>query len=123
MKRKKIVLSIVLVVTHLGVFLVGSTIGAMNGKKAYSIASFRENEHVLLSNYVYYRDIALGIKSGDVNRARCLAELNASVAIDGLHYCLADSGCADQLTQNARKLAPEVLGEAPLPFTAKKSCP
>ena len=64
-----------------------------------------------------YRDLALAIKTGKYDYAVCDAELGASGRLDYLKACLADHDCRSSVEQHLRKVAPEVLGEAPLKFT------
>jgi hypothetical protein len=68
-----------------------------------------------------YRDIALNIKAGRYDSAKCAAELGASAMYDDLKSCLANQDCRAAVEQEMRKAAPEVLGEAPLKFTYLKS--
>ncbi len=121
---KKIVLwTTVLLVTH-ALFFVG---GAMRGKYTAKI-SFEQtfesaNAHVVLAHYSSYRDIALGIKSPQDIKAKCVAELMATAMSDGVKSCLANDECKRGISNAAREFAPEMLGERSLPIMRRTSCP
>lgn len=76
----------------------------------------RADAHVLLGHYTGYRDIAVAIKEGKSDQAKCIAELSASAMFDSLKACVADTNCSRSIEQKIRKSAPEVLGESTLPF-------
>lgn len=70
---------------------------------------------------VEYRDIAVAIKAGRYESAKCAADLGASAMYDDLKSCLANQDCKAAAGHEIQKAAPEVLGEAPLKFTYLKS--
>jgi len=79
------------------------------------------NATVDLGLYVDYRDTALAIKAKRYDDALCATELGASGRYDDLKACLTTKDCGPAIKEQLRKVAPEVLGEAPMRFTYYRS--
>lgn len=114
--KKKVVWSAVLLVTHALCFVVGAVVARNIAMNYFFDEAEKADAHVLLGHYTGYRDIAVDIREGKSVEAKCLAELSASAMLDSLKFCLADSGCKGEIKQKIRESAPEILGEAPMPF-------
>ncbi len=76
----------------------------------------KANATVSLGQYTIYRDIAIDIKNGMNDRAKCRAELGASSMVDTVRLCAANRDCRQAIEKEAREVATEVLGQSPLPF-------
>ncbi len=119
--KRKIALVVILLLSHSAVYVLGSFINRQAMLSALSAQFNRTNASLNLGRYTEYRDIALDVKAGKYNNAKCSAELGASAMYDDLKSCLANQGCKGAIEQKIREAAPEILGEAPLKFTYLKS--
>jgi hypothetical protein len=115
--KTKITLIVTLVVSHVAVFLAGVII---ERKLAFSYFVRETNAaaaSVSFGHYINYRNIAVDVKAAKYDNALCQAQLTASSFLDELRACAADATCKVSLQKEARQLAPEVFGGAPVPFT------
>ena|ERR1700730_1284290 len=114
--KKRLVLVVVLVISHL-LFLVGGTIaGRHTALKYFVTETEKADARVTLGHYAVYRDIAVDIKAGKYDKAKCRAELGASSMFDEVKACVANKNCGPSVEKEARQSAPEVLGQGPLAF-------
>lgn len=119
--KRKITLVAILVISHLTFYVLGSVINRQVMLHALSEQFNQTNASLNLGRYTEYRDIALAIRMGKYDNAKCSAELGASAMYDDLKSCLANPNCRAVIERETRKVAPEVLGEAPLKFTYLRS--
>lgn len=119
--KRKIALAAILLTSHLAAYILGSIVNRQVMLSSISNEFKQANAHVNLGRYMEYRDIALDIKAGRYDSAKCAAELGASATYDDLKSCLASQDCRAAVEQEIHKAAPEVLGESPLKFTYLKS--
>ena len=114
--KRIILLSVLLGITHLLVFGIGSAFGERTALKDFTTQTEKADAQVSLGHYTVYRDIAVSIKNNRYERAKCSAQLTASAFLDDVKRCVANSACRGSIETEAHKLAPEVLGQAPLSF-------
>ena len=110
--RKRIVWAVVLLISHVGVFVGGSVISRHVTTDYFFTEIKKGNARVVLGHYTIYRDIAANIKERKYDEAKYSAELVAGAMFDSLKECLADHECRDVIEKEVRKNAPEILGEA-----------
>jgi uncharacterized protein YkvS len=115
--KRRIAWVVILLISHSVIFILGSAINRQNMLKAFVNEFNQKSAHVDLGIYTTYRDIAIDIRGGAYENAQCLAELEASTRYDELKSCLENQVCKIAIEKDARGIAPEVLGEAPLKFT------
>lgn len=115
--KKKIVLAVVLIVSHVVLYVLGAVINRHMMLHAFAVEERNANAAVDLGLYLDYRYTALAIKERRYESGLCAAQLGASGRYDDLKSCLADQDCRPTIEQRLRERAPEVLGEAPLKFT------
>ena len=121
MRRKIIWAVILLIISHSLFFIGGSTLGKHITLKYFVNETEKTNARLTVGQYRTYRDLAVDINAGRYERAKCIAELVASSMLDEIKACLANQGCRDSVEKNAREIAPETLGEAPLGFVYVES--
>jgi hypothetical protein len=114
--RKRVIWGIVLVASHLLFFAGGSALARHTALGDFIRQTERADAQVTLGHYTVYRDIAVEISSRRYDRAKCNAELLASSMLDDVKGCLGNVTCRGAVEENVRKVAPEVLGQAPVAF-------
>lgn len=114
--KKQILFAVVLFASHAIVFFGGTVLGKESTTNGFLAATRLADAEVILGHYSTYRDISVEIGSGEYRRAKCNADLGASAMFDGLRDCLLDTRCATRLQQIALSVAPEILGDGPMPF-------
>ena len=114
--RKSAIWIASLAVTHALFFVGGAALGRHNALTGFVGQTKDAEAQVSLGRYTVYRDMAIAITGARYDRAKCTAEVLASSMLDDVKRCVADSGCRSVIEANAQKMAPEALGQAPLPF-------
>jgi hypothetical protein len=115
--RKKILLwCSILFASHALIFVGGAITGRLLTVNYIADQGGVAEARVMLGNYTTYRNIALAVRAGDDETALCYAELNASLMYDSLSACVANGLCGGDIEKGIRKIAPEILGDAPLTF-------
>jgi hypothetical protein len=94
----------------------GSIAGRHTALKYFVTQTEKVDARVTLGHYALYRDIAVDIKAGNYDKARCRAGLGASSMFDEVKTCVANKNCGRSVEKEARESAPEVLGQVPLAF-------
>ena len=74
-----------------------------------------------LASYISYVEISKELRAGKPGAAQCNADLTATAFHDVLKLCLVDAACSQGVMDTARKNAPELLADGPLPFRYYKS--
>ncbi|MHB8624413.1 MAG: hypothetical protein ACYC9J_15265 [Sulfuricaulis sp.] len=115
--KRKIVLIVILILSHFVFYVLGAIVNRHNMLSAFTREYTNAQSGDDLGSYINYRYIALAIKARQYENALCNAELNASNRYDDLKACMADEACKTAIEEEVQKLAPEVLGKAPLQFT------
>jgi len=105
------------------VFIAGSATGRQTTLKYYSQEFQTANAHVLIGHYSAYKNIVLNIKASRYGNGKCEAEMMATAMLESMKSCVADASCKQAIAKKAREFAPEILGEAPVPFEKHTSCP
>lgn len=118
--QKMIIWIVILIVSYAVVFFGGSIVGGRISKNYLSQEFEKANAPVLLSHYEDYRDIAKSIKTGNLDNAKCSAELGASSNLDAVRACLADEHCKASIEKEVRQRAPEIISGSPLGFEYKQ---
>lgn len=115
-KVKKYKIVVLLILSHIAVFVIASTLNRHFMLKSLDSQFKRLDAEVALGRYIGYRDIVDNIQKNELSTAKCYAELGASSMLDTLRSCLADQSCAQLDTPNNHKNAPELFGEAEFNF-------
>lgn len=123
MKKKTVLWSLVLLLSYVAAFIVGSATGRQTTLKYYSEEFETANAHVLIGHYSAYKNIASNIRESRYGNAKCEAEMMATAMLESMKSCMADANCKQAVSKKAREFAPESLGEAPIPFETRTSCP
>lgn len=118
--RKIIIWVVFLSVSHVAAFFGGAIVGGRISNNYLSQEFEKANAPVILSHYEDYRDIAKSIKTGNLDNAKCSAELGASSNLDVVRACLADDHCKSSIEKEVRQRAPEIISGAPLDFDYKQ---
>jgi len=105
-----------LAVTHTFFFAACAAFGRHNALTDFVRQTKNADAQVNLGVYTVYRDIAIAIAGGRYDRAKCQAEVMASSMLDDIKRCVAESGCRSVIGASVQKIAPEALGQVPLPF-------
>lgn len=118
--KKIIIWILILIVSHVAVFIGGSVLGGRISKAYLSQEFEKVNAPISLFHYVQFRDLVKSINTGELDTAKCGAELGASSNLDDVKACLASDYCKDSIVNEVRKKAPEIFSGAPLGFDYKK---
>lgn len=108
--RQKVTLGIVLLISYLAIFTLGSALTRNSMNSAFKNALWKSDVELNLGRYVEYRDISLDINAGKYDYAKCPADLGASELYEKLQFCLRSQECKlilDKLAAN--KIAPELF--------------
>ena len=115
--KRKILLGIVLLISHLMLFSLGSSLTQKSMNRSFRNELWKSNTELNLGRYVEYRDISLDIKAGKYDYAKCPADLGASELYEKLQSCLKSQECKLTLDKlDARKIAPELFDKTPAGF-------
>ena len=115
--KRKILLGIVLLISHLMLFSLGSSLTQKSMNRSFRNELWKSNAELNLGRYVEYRDISLDIKAGKYDYANCPADLGASELYEKLQSCLKSQECKLTLDKlDARKIAPELFDKTPTGF-------
>ena len=115
--NRKIVIAVILLISHFGFYVLGSMVNRQVMLSSFSKEFKQADAEAILGRYDEYKYIALGIKEGKYNKAKCAAELGASAMYDDLKSCVTDQDCRVVIEQKLHEVAPEVFGDAPLKFS------
>ena len=119
--KNKIVWTVVLLISHT-LFFVGGDIRGKYLAAHYVRMDFEmADAAVVLGQYSVARDIAVNIKAGKYDDAKCSADLEASSKLDDLKSCLSKQKCRLSIEKRTQEIAPEALSQIPLKFDYKKS--
>jgi hypothetical protein len=110
-------LVVILILSHLAFYVLGSVINRHMMLNAFAREYTSTQASADLGLYMDYRYIATAIKGKQYGNALCNAELNASEHYDKLRACMDSEACKNVIEEEVQKVAPEVLGKAPLKFT------
>ncbi|WP_275100414.1 hypothetical protein [Sedimenticola hydrogenitrophicus] len=114
--HKKTFVIIIILISNIAVLIVGMFIGRKsiedNVFKQYNKVKYQ----VMLGHYTTYRDIAVNVREGNYQLAKCNAELTASALLDSLETCINDRGCKAFIEQQVKEHAPEVMDKNMLKF-------
>jgi len=113
---KRVVWGIALLASHLLFFAGGSVLARHGALGDFVQQTKRADAQVTLGHYSAYRDIAVEITTKRYDRAKCNAELMASSMLDDVKACVGNPNCKGALEEHVRKVAPEALGQSPVPF-------
>jgi hypothetical protein len=117
--RKKIIWIVLLIVSHAAAFFGGSVVGG-KVSKSYLYQEFEKaNAEIMLSHYVQFRDFAKSVKTGNLDNAKCSAELGASSNLDAIRTCLKNNYCKAAIEKEVSQQAPEIISGSPLAFDYK----
>ena len=118
MRMKRIVaLVVILILSHFAFYVLGSIVNRHMMLNAFAREYTSTRAGADLGLYMDYRYIATAIKAKQFGNALCNAELNASEQYDKLKACMDREACKNVIEEEVQKVAPEVLGKAPLKFT------
>lgn len=109
-----------LIASHVAIFFGGSFMGGKISKNYLYQEFEKANASIMLSHYVQFRDFAKSIKTGELDNARCSAELGASSNLDDVKACLANDDCKAAIEKEVPQMAPEIISGSPLGFDYKK---
>lgn len=115
--KPKITWLLILLVTHLVAFVVGSEVEKRFAFKYFAEQTRSADAKVAFGHYVNYRNIAVGIKEAKYQEALCQAELTASSFLDDLRTCISNVTCRAALENEPKQIAPELFAGSSLPFT------
>jgi len=107
---------VALLASYVVVFVGGTFTGRQVTIKWFANATQVADAEVMVGHYTTYRDIALDIGAGKIDRAKCNADLGASAMLDGIRDCMAEETCRTKIRLVALSGAPEIVGEAVVPF-------
>ena len=115
--RKKIVVIGLLFITHLLVLFCGLFFGG-KVSDAYIHQKFENvNAEIHLAHYVLFRDFSKSLKSGQLDKPKCSADLGASSNFDTIKSCLKNEQCRILIADQVAAQAPEINENGSLPFT------
>lgn len=112
---------VLVLVIGLGGFHLGRTVGEDSTRKR------AEKETYLLSSlnavplYAGYAEMSERIMDGKLNQAKCAANINASSYLRTVKRCLEERVCRDFISDEVKKIAPELLDEGRQKFTYYES--
>ena len=115
--RRRLIWVFVLLASHLLFFIGGAALGRHNAFTDFIRQTERADAKVMFGHYTVYRDIAVDIGTKRYDRAKCNAELIASSLLDDARACIDKPECKSAVEDDARKVAPEVIGQAPVRFS------
>ena len=120
---------VVLVLATSASFYAGKRVGAAKAFEWFVVETEKSDAEDTLGHYVSSRDIAKGLKYGNIAQAKCSADLTASANLDAVKECLAKPSCNSAITLAVSALAPELkapLSERPFDYittrNGKKEC-
>lgn len=115
--KRKIVIGIILLISHLIFFGLGSSLTQKSMNHSFRNGLWRSNAELNLGRYVEYRDISSDINAGKYDFAKCPADLGASELYEKLQSCLRNQECKLILDKlDAHKVAPELFDKKPAGF-------
>jgi len=121
MMKKKLILVVVLIVSHVAFFIGGDIRGKHLAMNYVATEAQKAEAETALGLYMIYRDIVKNIKNGKSESAICSASLEASEYYDDIKTCLSNNECNSSLIEKVQKIAPEVLNNSSLEFNYLKS--
>lgn len=105
--------------------LVGYALGKMAHAHGTKVAINEEIQRALnlnsLSAYATYAETSQLIGQGNLDRAKCVADVAASIHYNHLRTCLANSECQRQVLDEVSSTAPELLQGGPTKFKLYES--
>ncbi len=114
--KKSVTWIVLLAATHVLVFVAGAAIGRRAALNDFVDQTRRAEAQVSLGRYTAYRDMAVALTTARYDRAKCEAEVLASSMLDDVKRCVAESTCRGTIAAKAQHVAPETLGQVPVPF-------
>jgi hypothetical protein len=105
-----------LAATYVLVFIAGAAIGRRAALNEFVDQTKTAEAQLSLGRYVVYRDMAVALTKARYDSAKCQAEVLASSMLEDVKRCVAERACRAAIAAKAEQLAPETLGEVPVPF-------
>lgn len=116
---------VALTLAAFALLLIGYVLGKVARDHGTQVAINEEAQRALnlnsLSAYATYAEASELISQGNIDRAKCVADVAASIHYNHLRTCLANSECQRQVLDEVSSTAPELLQGGPTKFKLYES--
>lgn len=122
MKLKFTVKFLLIAALIFGGLTLSAMLGYRNGKMHTHYVHKKVNAYNDLAKYMLARDIAVDLQKGEIQEAKCLADLEASRWRDTVKECIEDTSCEPFIRNHLPQLAPDLLNNEPPHFNYIRQC-